>query len=253
MRLRLISWNVNGLRACINKGFMEYFKETGADMLCLQETKMQADQVQFSFDGYSQYFNSAVKKGYSGTALFSKTPPLSVDFGLGVPEHDTEGRVLTAEYPGFYLINLYAPNSQRELARLPYRMEWEDVFREYVIKLDRIKPVVLCGDLNAAHQEIDIKNPKSNLRNAGFTVEERCKLTELLASGFIDTYRFLNPEQTGAYTWWSYQAKARENNTGWRIDYFIISEKLRPNLVDAAIYPEVMGSDHCPVGLFLEL
>ena len=252
MRMKLVSWNVNGLRACIDKGFMDYFAAADADIFCVQETKMQAEQVKFTTEGYGQYFCSAEKKGYSGTALFSKTTPHNITYGIGVPAHDGEGRVITAEYPEFYLVNVYTPNSQRDLLRLDYRMEWEDAFRQYVKGLDAIKPVVICGDLNVAHQEIDIKNARSNTRNAGFTVEERSKLTELLAQGFVDTFRYLNPEKKGAYTWWSYMGNARENNTGWRIDYFIISEKLRPRLADAAIYPEIMGSDHCPVGLSLD-
>lgn len=250
--MKLISWNVNGLRACMNKGFKDFMESVDADIFCVQETKMQREQATFVFDGYEEYWNSAEKKGYSGTAVFSKTKPLSVSYGLGIEEHDKEGRVITAEFQDFYLVNVYTPNAQRGLERLDYRMVWEDVFRRYVKELDEKKPVVICGDLNVAHNEIDLKNFKTNVGNAGFTYEERGKMTELLASGFVDSFRYLYPDKTGAYSWWSYMFKAREKNAGWRIDYFIVSEKLADRIEDAVIYPEVMGSDHCPVGLLLK-
>lgn len=250
--MKFISWNVNGLRACLNKGFADFFKEVDADVFCIQETKLQPEQVEISFEGYYQYFNSAVRKGYSGTAVFTKTEPLSIHFDLGTDKHNDEGRVITLEYDDYYLVTVYTPNSQRELARLEYRMEWEDDFREYIVGLDQKKPVILCGDLNVAHKEIDLKNPKTNTRNAGFTIEERDKFTELLDSGFIDTFRYKYPDVTGAYTWWSYMFKARQNNAGWRIDYFLVSERLKDRIVDSLIYSDVMGSDHCPVGLILE-
>lgn len=250
--MKLISWNVNGLRACMNKGFKDFMDSVDADIFCVQETKMQREQATFVFDGYEEYWNSAEKKGYSGTAVFSKTKPLSVSYGLGIEEHDKEGRVITAEFQDFYLVNVYTPNAQRGLERLDYRMVWEDVFRRYVKELDEKKPVVICGDLNVAHNEIDLKNFKTNVGNAGFTYEERGKMTELLASGFVDSFRYLYPDKTGAYSWWSYMFKAREKNAGWRIDYFIVSEKLADRIEDAVIYPEVMGSDHCPVGLLLK-
>jgi exodeoxyribonuclease-3 len=250
--MKLISWNVNGLRACMNKGFKEFMDSVDADIFCVQETKMQREQATFVFDGYEEYWNSAEKKGYSGTAVFSKTKPLSVSYGLGIEEHDKEGRVITAEFQDFYLVNVYTPNAQRGLERLDYRMVWEDVFRRYVKELDEKKPVIICGDLNVAHNEIDLKNFKTNVGNAGFTYEERGKMTELLASGFVDSFRYLYPDKTGAYSWWSYMFKAREKNAGWRIDYFIVSEKLADRIEDAVIYPEVMGSDHCPVGLLLK-
>ncbi len=250
--MKLISWNVNGLRACMNKGFKDFMERVDADIFCVQETKMQREQATFVFDGYEEYWNSAEKKGYSGTAVFSKTKPLSVSYGLGIEEHDKEGRVITAEFQDFYLVNVYTPNAQRGLERLDYRMVWEDVFRRYVKELDEKKPVVICGDLNVAHNEIDLKNFKTNVGNAGFTYEERGKMTELLASGFVDSFRYLYPDKTGAYSWWSYMFKAREKNAGWRIDYFIVSEKLADRIEDAVIYPEVMGSDHCPVGLLLK-
>lgn len=250
--MKLISWNVNGLRACMNKGFKEFMNSVDADIFCVQETKMQREQATFVFDGYEEYWNSAEKKGYSGTAVFSKTKPLSVSYGLGIEEHDKEGRVITAEFQDFYLVNVYTPNAQRGLERLDYRMVWEDVFRRYVKELDEKKPVIICGDLNVAHNEIDLKNFKTNVGNAGFTYEERGKMTELLASGFVDSFRYLYPDKTGAYSWWSYMFKAREKNAGWRIDYFIVSEKLADRIEDAVIYPEVMGSDHCPVGLLLK-
>lgn len=250
--MKLISWNVNGLRACMNKGFKDFMDSVDADIFCVQETKMQREQATFVFDGYEEYWNSAEKKGYSGTAVFSKTKPLSVSYGLGIEEHDKEGRVITAEFQDFYLVNVYTPNAQRGLERLYYRMIWEDVFRRYVKELDEKKPVIICGDLNVAHNEIDLKNFKTNVGNAGFTYEERGKMTELLASGFVDSFRYLYPDKTGAYSWWSYMFKAREKNAGWRIDYFIVSEKLADRIEDAVIYPEIMGSDHCPVGLLLK-
>lgn len=250
--MKLISWNVNGLRACMNKGFKEFMDSVDADIFCVQETKMQREQATFVFDGYEEYWNSAEKKGYSGTAVFSKTKPLSVSYGLGIEEHDKEGRVITAEFQDFYLVNVYTPNAQRGLERMDYRMVWEDVFRRYVKELDEKKPVIICGDLNVAHNEIDLKNFKTNVGNAGFTYEERGKMTELLAAGFVDSFRYLYPDKTGAYSWWSYMFKAREKNAGWRIDYFIVSQKLADRIDDAVIYPEVMGSDHCPVGLLLK-
>ncbi len=250
--MKLISWNVNGLRACVNKGFKDFLAVADADIFCVQETKMQREQAEFVFDGYEEYWNSAEKKGYSGTAVFSRKKPLSVAYGLGIEEHDREGRVITAEYKDFYLINVYTPNAQRELTRLSYRMVWEDEFRKYAAGLDRKKPVIICGDLNVAHNEIDLKNYKTNVGNAGFTYEERGKMTELLKAGFVDSFRYLYPDREGAYSWWSYMFKAREKNAGWRIDYFIVSEKLAGRIEDAVIYPEVMGSDHCPVGLILK-
>lgn len=249
--MRYISWNVNGLRACLRKGFMDVFNEFDADAFCLQETKMQPGQADIDLPGYFEYWNSAVKKGYSGTALFTKKEPLSVRYGLGIEEHDQEGRVITAEFEDHYLVTCYTPNSQRELARLAYRMTWEDAFRAFLLELDAHKPVVLCGDLNVAHKEIDLKNPKTNRRNAGFTDEEREKMTELLAAGFTDSFRHLYPDVEDAYTWWSYFAKSRERNVGWRIDYFIVSNRLVPQIAEARIHPEVMGSDHCPVEIDL--
>ncbi len=250
--MKLISWNVNGLRACVNIGLQDFLTAADADIFCVQETKMQREQAGFVFAGYHEYWNSAEKKGYSGTAVFSKTEPLSVTYGLGMAEHDREGRVITAEYPDFYLINVYTPNAQRELTRLAYRMVWEDDFRRYTVALDARKPVIICGDLNVAHQEIDLKNYKTNVGNAGFTYEERGKMTELLGAGFVDSFRYLYPDREGAYSWWSYMFKAREKNAGWRIDYFIVSQKLAGRIADAVIYPEIMGSDHCPVGLLLK-
>ncbi|SFA90619.1 MULTISPECIES: exodeoxyribonuclease III [unclassified Bacillus (in: firmicutes)] len=249
--MKLVSWNVNGIRACVNKGFVNYFNEVDADIFCIQETKCQEDQIQLEFEGYEQYWNCAVKKGYSGTAIFTRVKPLSVSYGVGEDESEAEGRIITLEYESFFLVNVYTPNSQRDLARLDYRLEWEERIREYLMKLDEKKPVILCGDLNVAHQEIDLKNPKSNRKNSGFTEEERGKMTNLLESGFIDTFRAFYPEKTDAYTWWSYMAKIRERNIGWRIDYFIVSERLRDSLKDAQIHSEVMGSDHCPVMLEL--
>ncbi len=251
--LRLISWNVNGLRACVGKGFLDFFSEIRADAVCLQETKMQPDQLTLELDGYSQYWNSAVKKGYSGTAVFTRQTPLSVKNGMDIPEHDSEGRVITCEFEQFYLVTVYTPNAQNELARLDYRMTWDDAFREYVLALDAKKPVVICGDMNVAHKEIDLKNPKTNERNAGFTLEERDKFTALLESGFTDSFRHLHPDLTGAYSWWSYRFNARKNNAGWRIDYFLVSDRLKDKIVTASILPEVTGSDHCPVMLELEI
>lgn len=245
--MRLISWNVNGFRACLKKGLEEYFKEMDADFFCFQETKLQKGQTDIKFDGYEQYWNYAEKKGYSGTAIFTKHKPLSVYYGIGKSEHDKEGRVITLEYHNFYIVTVYTPNSQSELARLNYRMDWEDDFRRYIKELDSNKPVIVCGDLNVAHKEIDLKNPKSNRKNAGFTDEERNKFSELLAAGFIDTFRQIYPDKENIYSWWSYRFKAREKNAGWRIDYFLISERISSNLVAADIHTEVMGSDHCPV------
>lgn len=249
--MKLISWNVNGLRAVVNKGFMDFFNEINADVFCLQETKMQPDQLTLDLPGYHQYFNSAVRKGYSGTAVFTKIKPLQVTYDIGIEHHDQEGRVITCEYEDFFLVTVYTPNSQSELARLDYRMQWEDDFLQYLKKLEQVKPVVVCGDLNVAHKEIDLKNPSSNRNSAGFTDEERNKFTQLLDNGFTDTYRYLYPDVRDAYTWWSYMNFARKNNAGWRIDYFVVSEALNEHIVDAMIYPEVMGSDHCPVGLIL--
>lgn len=247
--MRLISWNVNGLRACVQKGFLDYFREADADIFCLQETKLQAGQIELDLQGYHQYWNYAEKKGYSGTAVFTKKEPLSVSYGLGIEEHDHEGRVITLEYETFYLVTVYTPNSQNELARLPYRMEWEDAFLAYLKRLEEKKPVIFCGDLNVAHREIDLKNPKTNRQNAGFTDEERAKFTRLTEQGFIDTFRYFYPDQEGIYSWWSYRFKAREKNAGWRIDYFCVSECLKDALQDARIHTEVLGSDHCPVEL----
>ena len=249
--MKLISWNVNGLRACVGKDFEQQFKALNADFFCLQETKMQAGQLDISFPGYASYWNYADKKGYSGTAIFTKHKPLDVTYGIGMDEHDHEGRVITLEMDDFYLVTVYTPNSQDGLRRLDYRMKWEKDFQDYLHRLDRKKPVVVCGDMNVAHEEIDIKNPKTNRRNAGFTDEEREKMTQLLDSGFIDTFRSLYPEQI-TYSWWSYRFRARERNTGWRIDYFLISERLRDRLEDAKIHTEIMGSDHCPVEVDLK-
>jgi len=250
--LKLISWNVNGLRAAMGKGFLDFFQEVNADVVCLQETKLQPHQIELELPGYEIFWNSAVKKGYSGTAVFTRIPPLNVTYGIGRPEHDSEGRVITAEFADFYLVNCYTPNAQQGLARIDYRMEWEDAFRSYLQGLDGQKPVILCGDLNVAHAEIDLKNPKSNRGNAGFSDEERGKMTELLDAGFADTFRQLYPDTTGVYSWWSYRFRARENNAGWRIDYFIVSERLMPRVQDSQILTQVMGSDHCPVALLLE-
>lgn len=247
--MKLISWNVNGIRACVKKGFIEFFKEVDADIFCLQETKLQEGQIVLDLDGYYQYWNYAEKKGYSGTAVFSKIEPIAVSYGLDIEEHDTEGRVITLEYKDFYLVNVYTPNSQRELARLDYRMKWEDDFRDYLKGLDMKKPVILCGDLNVAHKEIDLKNPSTNKKNAGFTDEERGKMTTLIESGFIDSFRHIYPEKEDAYTWWSYMRQARDRNVGWRIDYFMVSKQLEDRIKSATIHSEVLGSDHCPVEL----
>lgn len=249
--MKLISWNVNGLRACLDKGFMDFFKEAEADVFCLQEIKLSAGQLDLELPGYHQYWNYAEKKGYSGTAIFSRQEPLNVAYGIGVPEHDHEGRVIAAEYPEYYVVTVYTPNSQRELTRLDYRMEWEAAFLAYLKKLEERKPVIYCGDLNVAHREIDLKNPKSNRHNAGFTDEERACFTKVLENGFVDTFRHFYPELEGAYSWWSYMAQSRARNIGWRIDYFVCSEALRDRLRDAKIHARVMGSDHCPVELEL--
>lgn len=250
--MKLVSWNVNGLRAVLKKGFEDFFKTVDADIFCIQETKMQEGQIEnFTLEGYTQYWNSAEKKGYSGTAIFTKIKPQNVTYGIGIEEHDKEGRVITLEFENFYLVNIYTPNSKRELERLAYRMIWEDEIRSYLTKLNKTKPVIMCGDLNVAHEEIDLKNPKTNRRNAGFTDEERGKMTELLNTHFVDSFRFIYPEKI-AYTWWSYMANARAKDIGWRIDYFIVSEDFKQNLKDAYIYKDVMGSDHCPVGLELK-
>lgn len=251
--MRLISWNVNGLRAAVGKGFLEYFKEADADIFSVQETKLQAGQIDLATAGYRQYWNYAEKKGYSGVAVFTKQEPLSVAYGIGVAEHDCEGRVITLEFPTFYHVTVYTPNSQQENARLAYRMEWEDAFRGYICGLDAKKPVILCGDLNVAHQEIDLKNPKTNHRSAGFTDEERGKFTALLEAGFLDSFRYFYPDLAGVYSWWSYRFHAREKNAGWRIDYYVVSERLRDKLRAARIHTEVMGSDHCPVELEIDL
>ncbi len=251
--MKLISWNVNGLRACMGKGFLDFFREADADFFCLQETKLQQGQIDLDLPGYLQHWNYAEKKGYSGTAIFSKEAPLSCRYGIGIPELDTEGRLVTLEYPEFFLVTCYTPNAQRELARIDHRMVWEEAFREYLIGLDKEKPVIICGDLNVAHKEIDLKNPSSNKGNAGFSDQERSCFGKLLDSGFTDTFRHLNPEATGAYTWWSYMFKARANNAGWRIDYFLVSDRLADRITAAPIYSSVMGSDHCPVGLELNL
>jgi len=247
--MRLISWNVNGLRAVNKKGFMDFFNEIDADIFCVQETKMQEGQLVLDLDGYSQYFNSATRKGYSGTAIFTKIKPINVTYDIGVEEHDDEGRVITLEFEEFFLVNCYTPNSGRELLRLGYRVTWEEAFRDYLKKLDAEKPVILCGDLNVAHKEIDLKNPKTNRKSAGFTDEERHEMTNLLESGFTDIYRKLYPEKEDAYTWWSYMSNARERNIGWRIDYFIVSDRISNKIEEATIHPEIMGSDHCPVGV----
>ena len=250
--MKLVSWNVNGLRAIYKKGFEESFKELDADIFCIQETKMQEGQIELDLQGYYQYYNYAERKGYSGTAIFTKKEPLKVSYGIGIEEHDKEGRVITLEFDKFYMVNCYTPNSGRELARLEYRMTWEDEFKKYLIKLDKQKPVIICGDLNVAHTEIDLKNPKSNRKNAGFTDEERGKIDNLLKAGFTDTFRKIYPNKEGCYTWWSYMFNARANNAGWRIDYFLVSDRISKNIKDAYIYSEIMGSDHCPVGLEIE-
>ena len=250
--MKLISWNVNGIRAVLTKGFEDFFKDVNADIFCVQETKCQEGQVNLEFEGYQSFWNSAEKKGYSGTAIFTKIKPLSVKFGIGIEEHDKEGRVITLEFKDFYMANIYAPNSKRELERLDYRQIWEDEIRKYLLNLNKTKPVIMCGDLNVAHKEIDLKNPKTNTHNAGFTIEERNKMTELLNSGFIDTFRYLYPDKTDCYTWWSYMRKAREKNVGWRIDYFIVSDSIKNKIKEANIYQEIMGSDHCPIGLEID-
>jgi len=250
--MKFISWNVNGLRACVQKGFLDFFYSIDADFFCIQESKLQAGQIDLDLPGYHQYWNYAEKKGYSGTAIFAKNKALSVSYGIGIEEHDREGRVITLEYDNFYLVTCYTPNSQNELKRLPYRMQWEDDFREYLKTLDAKKPVVLCGDLNVAHNEIDLKNPKTNRKNAGFSDEERAKMTELLGSGFTDTFRYFYPDAEGIYSWWSYRFKAREKNAGWRIDYFITSKRINDKLKKAAIHTDVLGSDHCPVEVDIE-
>lgn len=251
--MRLISWNVNGLRACVGKNFHDFFQNINADVFCLQETKLQEGQIELDLPGYFQYWNYAVKKGYSGTAIFTKKEPIAVMYGMGIEEHDQEGRVITLEYPDYYMITVYTPNSQNELARLDYRMKWEDDFLAYLKKLEEKKPVIFCGDLNVAHKEIDLKNPKSNRKSAGFSDEERAKFTNIVENGFIDSYRYFYPEQEGIYSWWSYRFKAREKNAGWRIDYFCVSECLKDQLVDAKIHTDIMGSDHCPVELEINL
>lgn len=250
--MKLISWNVNGLRACVGKGFLDYFKEQQADIFCLQETKLQEGQIELELDGYHQYWNYAEKKGYSGTAIFTKEKPISVHYGIGIEEHDKEGRVITLEFEKFYMITVYTPNSQEKLARLDYRMKWEEDFKNYLLELDKKKPVIVCGDLNVAHKEIDLKNPKTNRRNPGFTDEERNKFSTLLEAGFIDTFRYFFPNLEHAYSWWSYRANARKNNTGWRIDYFVVSNILEKNLASAEIHSQQEGSDHCPVVLKLK-
>lgn len=249
--MKMISWNVNGLRACAGKGFLDYFRQADADVFCIQESKLQAGQIELPLEGYHQYWNYAEKKGYSGTAMFTRPEPLSVTYGIGIEEHDHEGRVITAEFVDFYVVTCYTPNSQDGLARLPYRMEWEDAFLAYLKSLEMKKPVIFCGDLNVAHEEIDLKNPKTNRNNAGFTDQEREKFTRLLKAGFVDTFRYFYPEKTGIYSWWSYRFRAREKNSGWRIDYFCVSESLTSRLVSADIHTEVYGSDHCPVELII--
>ena len=249
--MKIVTWNVNGIRACVKKGFLDYFNEVDADMFCIQETKLQEGQIDLELKGYHQYWNYAVKKGYSGTAIFTKHEPLSVSYGLGIEEHDQEGRVITLEFEDFFLVNVYTPNSQNKLARIDYRMKWENDFREHLNQLDDNKPLILCGDLNVAHKEIDLKNPETNRKNAGFSDEERAKMTELLDAGYVDSYRYLYPEKEEMYTWWSYMRKSRERNSGWRIDYFVVSERLSEKIKDVEIHSEVLGSDHCPVMLEL--
>ena len=251
--MKLISWNVNGIRACINKGFKEFFEQMQADIFCIQETKCQPEQIDLVFEGYKSYWNSAEKKGYSGTAIFTKKEPIAVTYGIGKEEHDKEGRIITLEFEEFYLVNNYTPNSKRELERLDYRQVWEDEIRKYLLELNKMKPVIMCGDLNVAHKEIDLKNPKTNRGNAGFTDEEREKMTQLLDAGFTDSFRYLYPDKEDAYTWWSYMGRAREKNVGWRIDYFIASNDIKEKIKEASIYPEIMGSDHCPIGLMVKL
>ena len=251
--MKLISWNVNGIRACVGKDFKKFFNEIDADIFCIQETKCQEGQIELEFDGYTSYWNSAEKKGYSGTAIFTKVKPNKVTYGIGIEEHDKEGRVITLEYDNFYMVDIYTPNSKRELERLDYRYIWEDEIRKYLLKLNETKPVIMCGDLNVAHKEIDLKNPKTNHHNAGFTDEERQKMTELLEAGFIDTFRYMYPDKENEYSWWSYMGHAREKNIGWRIDYFIVSKDIEDKIVDAKIFQEIYGSDHCPVGLKIDL
>lgn len=251
--MKLVSWNVNGLRACVGKGFLDYFKDVDADIFCIQEAKLQLGQINLQLEGYHQYWNYAVKKGYSGTAVFTKEEPLSVSYGVGDLDEELEGRIITLEFKEFYVVNVYTPNSKRDLTRLPYRLVWEDEIRIYLKHLDSYKPVILCGDLNVAHEDIDLKNAKSNRGNSGFTLEERGKMTALLADGFTDTYRYFHPDQEGAYTWWSYMSKVRERNIGWRIDYFIASKRLESKLIDADIHPHILGSDHCPIILEVDV
>ena len=251
--MKLISWNVNGLRACVGKGFLDYFKEQQADIFCLQETKLQEGQIELELDGYHQYWNYAEKKGYSGTAIFTKEKPISVHYGIGIEEHDKEGRVITLEFEKFYMITVYTPNSQEKLARLDYRMKWEEDFKNYLLELDKKKPVIVCGDLNVAHKEIDLKNPKTNRKNAGFYDEEREKMTKLLESGFVDSFRYFYPNKTDIYSWWSYRFSARAKNAGWRIDYFLVSDRIKENMKGAEIHTEILGSDHCPVLLNIDL
>jgi exodeoxyribonuclease-3 len=252
-QIKLISWNVNGIRACVTKGFMDYFDNVDADIFCIQESKMQEGQLEWDRPNYHAYWNYAEKKGYSGTAIFTKKEPISVSYGIGIEEHDHEGRVITLEFDNYYMVTVYTPNSQNELKRLDYRMTWEDAFREYLLELDKKKPVIVCGDMNVAHKEIDLKNPKTNRKNAGFTDEEREKMTTLLDAGFIDTFRYFYPDREGIYSWWSYRFKAREKNSGWRIDYFLVSERLKDKIKSADIHTDIMGSDHCPVELQIEI
>ena len=251
--MKLISWNVNGIRACLGKGFSDFFENINADIFCIQETKCQEGQVDLEYEGYESFWNSAEKRGYSGTAIFTKINPINVKYGIGIEEHDKEGRIITLEFDKFYLVNNYTPNSKRELERLDYRQIWEDEIRKYLLNLNKTKPVIMCGDLNVAHKEIDLKNPKTNTHNAGFTIEERNKMTELLNAGFIDTFRYLYPDKENAYSWWSYMRKAREKNVGWRIDYFIVSKDIKDKIKEASIYSDIMGSDHCPVGLEIDI
>ena len=251
--MKLISWNVNGIRACLNKGFLDFFKEVDADIFCIQESKLQEGQINLELEGYNQYWNYAERKGYSGTAVFTRKKPLNVVYGMGIDEHDKEGRLITLEFENFFHVTAYVPNSQAENARLDYRVKWEDDMRDYLVELDKIKPVIFCGDLNVAHEEIDLKNPKTNIGNAGFTYEERGKFGELLKSGFIDSFRYFYPDKTGAYSWWSYRFNARKNNAGWRIDYFVVSERLAPKMKDSVIHSDITGSDHCPVELIIDL
>ena len=251
--MKLISWNVNGIRACLGKGFSDFFENINADIFCIQETKCQEGQVDLEYEGYKSFWNSAEKRGYSGTAIFTKINPINVKYGIGIEEHDKEGRIITLEFDKFYLVNNYTPNSKRELERLDYRQIWEDEIRKYLLNLNKTKPIIMCGDLNVAHKEIDLKNPKTNTHNAGFTIEERNKMTELLDAGFIDSFRYLYPDKENAYSWWSYMRKAREKNVGWRIDYFIVSKDIKDKIKEASIYSDVMGSDHCPVGLEIDI